>query len=325
MIKSAEAFEILSKCDAAVLDKTGTVTRGEPRVTDVIPFDMSKDEFLMIAASLEKTSEHPLAEAICAAYDGELLPADSFSAVPGRGARAVIGGKEYFGGNAAFMADLGVDISGFSDALDKLSSEGKTAMAFAAEGKLIGIIGAADEPRETSAEAVAELKDLGLEPIMLTGDSRRCADAVAKSVGIDTVISDVLPTEKEKEISSLKARGRRVIMVGDGINDSPALAAADVGVAVGSGTDIAIDSADVVLMQSDLRLAATAVKFSRRTLGIIRGNLFWAFVYNVIGIPIAAGVLFPAFGLLLSPMIGAAAMSLSSLFVVTNSLRLYRK
>ena len=190
---------------------------------------------------------------------------------------------------------------------------------------VFGVIGAMDEPRETSAEAVSELKTLGVEPIMLTGDSRQCADAVAKSVGIDTVVSDVLPTEKEKEISSLRSRGRRVLMVGDGINDSPALAAADVGVAVGSGTDIAIDSADVVLMQSDLRLAATAVKFSRRTLRIIRGNLFWAFVYNVIGIPIAAGVLFPAFGLLLSPMIGAAAMSLSSLFVVTNSLRLSGK
>ena len=325
MIKSAEAFEILSKCDAAVLDKTGTVTCGEPRVTDVIPIDISKDEFLKIAASLEKMSEHPLAEAICAAYDGEIIAADGFSAVPGRGVTATLGGVKYYGGSAAYMTDLGIDISPYSDALEKLSSEGKTAMMFADGQKLIGIIGAMDEPRETSAEAIAELKNLGVEPIMLTGDSRRCADAVAKSVGIDTVISDVLPTEKEKEISSLRSSGKRVVMVGDGINDSPALAAADVGVAVGSGTDIAIDSADVVLMQSDLRLAATAIGFSRRTLRVIRGNLFWAFVYNVIGIPIAAGVLFPAFGLLLSPMIGAAAMSLSSLFVVTNSLRLYRK
>ena len=325
MIKSAEAFEILSKCDTAVVDKTGTVTCGEPRVTDVIPIETSKDELLKIAASLEKMSEHPLAEAICAAFDGEIAKAVDFSAVPGRGVTASIGGEKYFGGSAAYMAELGVDIAPYSDALDKLSSEGKTAMMFAADNKLIGIVGAMDEPRETSAEAVSELKALGVDVVMLTGDSRRCADAVAKSVGIDTVVSDVLPTEKEKEISSLKAGGKRVVMVGDGINDSPALAAADVGVAVGSGTDIAIDSADVVLMRSDLRLAATAIGFSRRTLRIIRGNLFWAFIYNVIGIPIAAGVLFPAFGLLLSPMIGAAAMSLSSLFVVTNSLRLYRK
>lgn len=325
MIKSAEAFEMLSKCDAAVLDKTGTVTRGEPRVTDVLPTELSKDEFLKIAASLEKPSEHPLAEAITRAATGELIPAEDFSAVPGRGVTATLGGVRYHGGNAAYMAELDVDISEYEDTLARLSEDGKTAMMFASGGKLIGVIGAMDEPRETSAEAVAELKNLGVEPIMLTGDNRPTADAVAKRVGIDTVVSDVLPTEKEKEIASLRESGKRVIMVGDGINDSPALAAADVGVAVGSGTDIAIESADVVLMQSDLRLAATAVKFSRRTLRVIRGNLFWAFIYNVIGIPIAAGVLFPAFGLLLSPMIGAAAMSLSSLFVVTNSLRLYRK
>ena len=325
MIKSAEAFEILSKCDAAVLDKTGTVTRGEPRVTDVIPAGITEDRFLKIAASLEKPSEHPLAEAIVSAATGDLIKAEDFSAVIGRGVTATLDGVKYHGGNAAYMAELGIDISEYEDALTRLSDEGKTAMMFSDGDKLIGIIGAMDEPRETSAEAVNALKNLGVEPIMLTGDNRRTAEAVAKSVGIDVVVSDVLPTEKEKEISSLKSRGRRVMMIGDGINDSPALAAADVGVAVGSGTDIAIGSADVVLMQSDLRLAATAVKFSRRTLRIIRGNLFWAFIYNMIGIPIAAGVLFPAFGLLLSPMIGAAAMSLSSLFVVTNSLRLYRK
>lgn len=325
MIKSAEAFEILSKCDTAVLDKTGTVTRGEPRVTDIMPIGMSNEEFIKIAASLEKSSEHPLAEAICEAFDGEIAQAVDFSAVPGRGVTAEIGGVKYYGGNSAYMAELGVDITEHEETLARLSQEGKTAMMFSSNGNLIGVIGAMDEPRETSADAVSTLKALGVEPIMLTGDNRRTADAVAKSVGIDTVISDVLPTEKEKEISSLRESGKRVIMVGDGINDSPALAAADVGVAVGSGTDIAIDSADVVLMRSDLRLAATAVNFSRRTLRIIRGNLFWAFIYNVIGIPIAAGVLFPAFGLLLSPMIGAAAMSLSSLFVVTNSLRLYGK
>lgn len=325
MIKSAEAFEILSKCDAAVLDKTGTVTRGEPRVTDVIPAGITEDRFLKIAASLEKPSEHPLAEAIVSAATWDLIKAEDFSAVIGRGVTATLDGVKYHGGNAAYMAELGIDISEYEDALTRLSDEGKTAMMFSDGDKLIGIIGAMDEPRETSAEAVNALKNLGVEPIMLTGDNRRTAEAVAKSVGIDVVVSDVLPTEKEKEISSLKSRGRRVMMIGDGINDSPALAAADVGVAVGSGTDIAIGSADVVLMQSDLRLAATAVKFSRRTLRIIRGNLFWAFIYNMIGIPIAAGVLFPAFGLLLSPMIGAAAMSLSSLFVVTNSLRLYRK
>lgn len=316
---------MLSKCDAAVLDKTGTVTRGEPRVTDVLPINMSDDEFIKIAASLEKPSEHPLAEAITRAATGELIPAEDFSAVPGRGVTATLDGVRYHGGNAAYMAELDVDISEYEDTLARLSEDGKTAMMFASGGKLIGVIGAMDEPRETSAEAVAELKNLGVEPIMLTGDNRPTADAVAKRVGIDKVVSDVLPTEKEKEITSLRESGKRVIMVGDGINDSPALAAADVGVAVGSGTDIAIESADVVLMQSDLRLAATAVKFSRRTLRVIRGNLFWAFIYNVIGIPIAAGVLFPAFGLLLSPMISAAAMSLSSLFVVTNSLRLYRK
>lgn len=324
MIKSAEAFELLSKCDTAVLDKTGTITNGKPQVTDVIPIGMEKSELLNIAASIEKPSEHPLAEAITAEAC-DIIKADDFRAVMGRGVCASLSGKMYYGGNAAYMAELGIDISAVDDKINELSSLGRTAMMFADEERLIGIIGAADEPRQTSADAIRALSSLGVEPIMLTGDNKRCAAAVAERVGIKNVISDVLPADKENVVSSLCGEGKHVMMIGDGINDSPALARAEVGVAIGSGADIAIDSADVVLMHSDLNLAVRAVDFSRKTLRVIKGNLFWAFIYNIIGIPIAAGVLFPAFHILLSPMIGAAAMSLSSLFVVTNSLRLYKK
>lgn len=324
MIKSAESFELLSKCDTAVLDKTGTITNGRPQVTEIVPINIGRDELITIAASIEKPSEHPLAEAITEMAK-DIIKAEDFHAVTGRGVSARLNGKMYFGGNAAYMAELGIDISNVKEKIDELSSLGRTVMMFCEENKLLGIIGAADEPRETSRDAILALRALNVEPIMLTGDNARCAKAVAAQVGIENVISDVLPTDKESTVSSLCEKGRRVMMIGDGINDSPALARADIGVAIGSGADIAIDSADVVLMHSDLNLAVRAVDFSRKTLRVIKGNLFWAFIYNIIGIPIAAGVLFPAFHILLSPMIGAAAMSLSSLFVVTNSLRLYKK
>jgi len=325
MIKSAEAFEILSKCDTVVLDKTGTVTSGVPVVTDIIPINKDESDFLKIAASLEKPSEHPLSDAVVSAYDGELFEADDFFAVFGKGVRATIGGVLYFGGSPSYISELGIDIEPYRKAIEELSSGGKTVMMFSSEKSPIGIIATADEPRATSADAVHSFKALGAETIMLTGDNERCAKAISGRVGIDKVIADLLPEDKEKAVASLRAEGKKVLMVGDGINDAPALVSADMGIAVSSGTDVAIDSADVVLMQNDLRLAAEAMSFSRKTLRVIKGNLFWAFIYNVIGIPLAAGVLFPTLGILLSPMIGAAAMSFSSIFVVTNSLRLYKK
>lgn len=324
MVKSAGIFEQLSKCDTFVFDKTGTVTNGTPVVTDILPVGTDREELIKIAASLERNSEHPLAEAILNAYDGEFLDAESFEAVPGKGIKARIGGEYCYGGNISLMKESGVDTDGFGDEPERLALEGKNIMLFSKGTKAIGIIAARDEPRETSAEAVAALRGMGAEVVLLTGDNRQSAEAIAKNIGIDRVISDVLPDDKNRVIEDLKNEGRKVVMVGDGINDSPALATADIGIAVGSGTDVAIESADIVLMQNDLRLCADAAAFSKRTLRVIRGNLFWAFIYNIIGIPVAAGVLFPVCGLLLSPMIGSAAMSLSSLFVVTNSLRLYR-
>ena len=231
----------------------------------------------------------------------------------------------YFGGSPSYISEIGIDIEPYKKTIEELSSGGKTVMMFSSESEPIGIIATADEPRATSEEAVRSFKALGAETIMLTGDNKRCAEAISRSVGIDKVIADLLPEDKERAVSSLRAEGKKVLMVGDGINDAPALISADMGIAVSSGTDVAIDSADVVLMQNDLGLAAYAMSFSRKTLRVIKGNLFWAFIYNVIGIPLAAGVLFPTFGILLSPMIGAAAMSFSSIFVVTNSLRLYKK
>lgn len=328
LIKSAEAIENLEKSTTIVLDKTGTVTNGDPEVTDAISFGIEKNELLSIAASLEKNSEHPLADAICEyAKDNSISLYDisGFKSETGKGISADINGKYYFGGNSKYMSALGIDISAHNSTVKTLSESGKTVMFFAEEDSLIGIIAAADTIKPTSRNAVSKLREMGLEVIMLTGDNEVTAKAIAKSAGIDKVIAGVLPDGKDSEILRLQQQGEKVIMVGDGINDSPALVRADTGIAIGDGTDIAIDSADVVLMNSDLENVPEAVLFSKRTIKNIKENLFWAFFYNVICIPVAAGVLYPALGVSLSPMIGAAAMSLSSLFVVGNALRLYRK
>ncbi len=324
LVKSAEALEVLHKVKTVALDKTGTVTEGKPSVTDVI--SKNKDELLSVAATLEAVSEHPLAQAIreyCAENGASPVEYEDFSAVSGRGVHAVIGGEVCFAGNAAYMAEQGVPTSEYTDILARLAQDGKTPMLFARGGRVIGIIAAADTIKPTSRQAVERLYELNVEAMMLTGDNKITADAIAKQAGIKHITAEVLPADKERVVASLMADGHKVAFVGDGINDSPALTRADVGIAIGTGTDIAIDCADIVLMGSDLSGVPDAIEFSRRTMRNIRQNLFWAFFYNTLGIPIAAGVLSP-FGIVLSPMVGAAAMSLSSLFVVTNALRLYK-
>ena len=323
LIKSAQSLEILHSVNTVVLDKTGTITEGKPSVTDVVSDDT--DELLSLAASLEASSEHPLAEAIrdyCAEKGIVPKSVSDFAAVSGRGVRAMVDGKAAFGGNVAYMAEQGIDISGIEESLLALATEAKTPMLFAYDGKLIGVIAVADTIKSTSKDAVARLSDMGVSSMMLTGDNRQTAAAVAKNAGITDVVAEVLPQDKEREVAA-KMQGERVAFVGDGINDSPALTRADVGIAIGSGADIAIDSADIVLMKNDLTDVPVVISYSRRTMRNIKQNLFWAFFYNTLGIPVAAGVL-SGFGIMLSPMIGAAAMSLSSLFVVTNALRLYR-
>ncbi len=324
LVKSAESLEVLHEVKTVVLDKTGTITEGKPSVTDII--SENEGELLTVAASIEAASEHPLADAIrerCAAVGVVPAPVSDFRAVSGRGVSALIDGKTCLGGNAAYMKEQGVDLEKYGEALESLSVEGKTPMLFACDGKCLGVVAVADTVKDGSKEAVKRLSKMGIRVMMLTGDNRLTAEAIAKEAGISEVTAQVLPNEKEQAVASIMAGGTKVAFVGDGINDSPALARASVGIAIGSGTDIAIDSADVVLMKSDLRDVPSAIDFSRRTIRNIKQNLFWAFFYNALGIPVAAGVLYPL-GILLSPMIGAAAMSLSSLFVVTNALRLYR-
>lgn len=327
LIKSAEALETAHTVDTVVLDKTGTLTVGKPSVTDIIVLDnISEKEFLSIAASMEKPSEHPLAEAVLKRGEEEnikLHATESFTALHGMGIEAVISGKKYFAGNAKLLAEKGVNLSDADiKKSEKLAKEGKTLLYFADERSLLGIIAVADTLKLNSKEAIKRFKEMGINPIMLTGDNERTAKAIAYELEIETVIAEVLPKDKEKEIQKLKQAGKNVAMIGDGINDAPALISADVGIAIGAGTDIAIESADIVLMRSELLDAVTAVELSKKVIRNIKENLFWAFFYNIIGIPLAAGVLFPAFGLKLSPMFGAAAMSLSSVCVVSNALRL---
>ncbi len=324
LIKSAQALEAVCKADTVVLDKTGTVTTGKPAVTDIITLEKDENEFLRLAASLESKSEHPLARAICEKFEGEAVKANSFTYIPGKGVSAIIDGKKILGGNLKLMAENSVDISPLEEKFKAISQQGKTAMFFAEGTKLIGLIAAADEIKPSSAEAVKSLRDLGKEVILLTGDNAKTAAVIAEKIAADKTIAEVLPAQKAEQVEALQRNGKRVIMVGDGINDSPALAKADIGIAVGGGSDIAIDSADIVLMKNDLADVVKAITFSGKTLRNIKQNLFWAFFYNIIGIPIAAGILFLPLGITLSPMIGAAAMSLSSLFVVTNALRLYK-
>ena len=324
LIKSAEALETLQTCDTLVFDKTGTVTAGKPKVSDIIPMGLSEKELLSYAYSVESKSEHPLARAICEyAKDHAVnkLEWESFEAVSGRGVKAMIGTHTVLGGNLSFMMENGIEIN--ETDIPRYFQKGRTPLIFSLDKKPIGIIFAADIVREESRRAIELLKKKGIKTVMLTGDNALSAEAAGDECGIDEVISGVMPAQKEEYIKKLKAEGKHVAMVGDGINDAPALSSADVGIAIGAGTDIAIDSADIVLMNSNLLDVLCAIDLSKKAVNNIRLNLFWAFFYNALGIPLAAGALYIPLGLKLSPMIGAAAMSLSSVCVVTNALRLY--
>ncbi len=329
LIKSGEALETLHGVNTAVLDKTGTVTEGKPAVTDVLCAGAERGEILAVASAVEAASAHPLAEAVLRAAGEEGICSSAqvtgFENLSGRGLSAQLGGEKVLVGSPRLMEESGVDISAISGEAERLSGEGKTVMFVARGGALLGAIAVADPVRETSAAAIARLKEMGLRVVLLTGDNSRAANYIGAQVGADEVIAEVLPGDKADVVRSIQEKGGRVIMVGDGINDAPALTQADVGCAVGGGSDIAIESADVVLMKDDLGDVPKAVRLSRLTITNIKENLFWAFCYNTIGIPIAAGVLYPFFGILLSPMIGALAMSLSSVCVVGNALRLRGK
>jgi Cu+-exporting ATPase len=328
LIKGGEALQRAGDLQTIVLDKTGTVTEGRPTVTDLVLAPASPrqaDDVLRLVASIETLSEHPLADAIVRhARDRGITLAvpEAFESVTGRGAVGVVEGCAVAVGNAALMNDHAIDPAPLARDAERLATDGRTPMYVAIDGALAAVIAVADPIKETSREAIRRFHELGLEVVMLTGDNRRTAEAVAKQAGIDRVVAEVLPDGKVNEIARLQGEGKVVAMVGDGINDAPALAKADVGMAIGTGTDIAVEAGDVVLMRGDLRSAAQAVELSRRTMRTMKQNLFWAFIYNVIGIPIAAGVLYPAFGLLLSPILASAAMAFSSVSVVTNSLRL---
>ncbi len=331
LFKSAEALETLHNVDTVVLDKTGTVTQGRPAVTDILPAvradgsAMSEKQLLKLACALEKQSEHPLAEAIMAKAEERGIvarPVDDFAAVPGRGVTAHEGHNPVAAGNAQLMAELGIEVD--RTQLESFARAGKTPLFFAKNGELVGTIAVADEVKPTSRAAIEALGRLGVHAVMLTGDNRLTAQAIARTVGLadDAVIADVMPADKERHVRELQERGNVVAMVGDGINDSPALARADVGLAIGAGADVAKEGADVVLMHSDLLDVARAIELSRAVIRNIKQDLFWALFYNSLGIPLAAGVLYPVLGWQLSPMFGAAAMSLSSVCVVTNALRL---
>ncbi len=322
LIKSAESLELLHQIDTVVLDKTGTITEGKPVVTDIIS-ETSEKELLHIAASLEEKSEHPLAKAIlekAKENQVEIIETTAFESIPGKGVRATMQNEMYFAGNRTLMEESKVNLKDVKD--QALLASGKTVIYFAKEKTFLGLIAVADTVKNTSIPAIQALKNNHLNVVMLTGDNEVVAKAIAKEVGIENVVAEVLPQDKEKEVKKLQEEGRKVLFVGDGINDSPALARADVGMAIGGGTDIAIDSADVVLMNQNMLAIPTAIELSKKVIANIKMNLFWAFFYNSIGIPIAAGVFYKAFGLKLSPMIGAAAMSMSSVCVVTNALRL---
>ena len=324
LFKSAKALETTHELQTIVFDKTGTITEGKPVVTDIFPLQNTENDLLQIAASLESLSEHPLAQAITTSAKEKnlsFLEVEKFTQVAGQGISGIIDGKKILAGNLKMMNENQIETTS-ANFLDNSKNSGKTTLYFAQDNRLIGIIRVADVIKDTSKEAIEELNQMGLQTIMLTGDNETTARAIAKKAGIRNVIAEVLPADKEHEIQKLQNQGQKVAMVGDGINDAPALARADVGIAIGAGTDIAIDSADVVLMKSQLTEVSTAIRLSKATIKNIKENLFWAFIYNIIGIPIAAGIFYPAFGFKLSPMIGALAMSFSSVFVVTNALRL---
>lgn len=326
LIKSAEALEIAHTIKTVVLDKTGTVTEGKPVVTDIITAEgVSRDELLKIASSIEKPSEHPLSEAIVKFGEKNSITSfevQDFQAISGRGLVATINNETYYAGNLSLMKEKGVDYSSLENMSNELAEKGKTPLYFAHEKQLLGLIAVADVIKKTSKKAIEELKAMGIDVVMLTGDNKRTAEAIRKELNIDKVIAEVLPQDKESEVRKIQESGKKVAMIGDGINDAPALARADVGIAIGAGTDIAIESADIVLMKNDLLDGVTSIQLSKSVIKNIKENLFWAFFYNAIGIPLAAGVFYNIFGWKLNPMFGAAAMSLSSVCVVSNALRL---
>ena len=326
LIRSGDALQSAKKLDAIILDKTGTITRGEPSLTDVLPAaGFGADDVLRLAASLERGSEHPLGEAIVRGADGKglaLAQASDFAAIPGHGVSGRVDGREVLLGNAKLMTDRGVQADALASEWERLANDGKTPMFVALDGKAAGIVAVADTVKPDSKAAIAALKRLGIEVVMLTGDNPRTANAIARQVGVDRVLAEVLPEEKAHEVQKLQLEGKVVGMVGDGINDAPALAQADVGFAIGTGTDVAIEAADVTLIKGSLGGVVTAIEISRATMRNVYQNLFGAFVYNTAGIPVAMGLLYPFFGLLLSPLIAAAAMAFSSVTVVSNANRL---
>lgn len=326
LIKSGEALEVAQSVDTVVMDKTGTITEGRPEVTGIVTADgVTEQQLLAIAAGLEQGSEHPLAEAVMAAAKAKgIAPREmtGFRALFGRGVEAKADGHDYAAGNAKLMEEKGVDLKAYGAQLAAFSDDGCTPLIFAQDDRVIGILAAADVEKATSREAIARFHEMGIDVVMLTGDNARTAEAIRRRMGIEKVIAGVLPENKAEHIKALQAAGHRVAMIGDGINDAPALAQADLGIAIGAGTDVAIESADAVLMKSDLLDAVSAIRLSKAVLKNIKENLFWALIYNVICIPLAAGILYPAFGIKLSPVIGAAAMSMSSVCVVMNALRL---
>ena len=327
LIKGGEALETTHKLTTIVFDKTGTITEGKPKVTDIITTTLSEEQLLRYAASAEKGSEHPLGEAIIRAATDRgysLSELESFNAIAGHGIEVKIEGKQILLGNKKLMIEKTIDVTPLSKASDQLAYDGKTPMYMAIDGQLAGIIAVADTVKESSKKAIETLHNMGMKVAMITGDNQKTADAIARQVGINLVLAEVLPADKANEVKKLQASGEKVGMVGDGINDAPALAQADIGIAIGSGTDVAIESADIVLMKSDLMDVSTAIKLSHATIRNIKENLFWAFAYNVLGIPIAMGILHLFGGPLLNPMIAAAAMSLSSVSVLLNALRLRR-
>lgn len=326
LIKGGEALEVAHKIKTIVFDKTGTITEGKPQVTDIIVSDsLDSNELLRLAASAEKGSEHPLGDAIVKGAEKlslSLYKVEQFQAIPGHGIQVTINGQMLYLGNKKLMNEKGIDLSGYSEHADRLAEEGKTPMYVSIDSKLKGLIAVADVVKPSSLAAIKTLHKMGIEVAMITGDNRKTAEAIAKQVGIDRVLAEVLPQDKANEVKKLQSEGKKVAMVGDGINDAPALAQADIGIAIGSGTDVAMESADIVLMRSDLMDVPTALQLSKSTIRNIKQNLFWAFAYNVAGIPVAAGLLYAFGGPKLNPIIAAAAMSLSSVSVLTNALRL---
>lgn len=326
LIKSAEALETAHSVNVVVMDKTGTITQGKPVVTDLAcQSGVTEDYLLQIAASLEKLSEHPLARAIVAEAEKrntQFLPVEQFEQIPGQGIKGSIQGLACLAGNQKLLNAEGIHDEALEQLQDQMADQGKTPLFFAAAGKLIGMVAVADVVKPTSKQAIADLQTMGIEVVMLTGDHKKTAEAIRKQVGVDRVVAEVLPQDKEREVRSFQASGKKVAMVGDGINDAPALARADVGIVIGAGTDVAMESADIVLMRNDLLDVTGAIELSKATIRNIKENLFWAFFYNIIGIPIAAGCWYTAFHLKMNPMVAALAMSFSSVFVVSNALRL---